>query len=76
MYKKILIFLVLVISLKAFSFQEEPVSIYLIGDSTMADYSDNYEEGKDYMKTRYPITGWGQVFKNLWFLTVCIKFRD
>jgi hypothetical protein len=62
MYKKILIFLVLVISLKAFSFQEEPVSIYLIGDSTMADYSDNYEEGKDYMKTRYPITGWGQVF--------------
>jgi lysophospholipase L1-like esterase len=29
----------------------------------MADYSDNYEEGKDYMKTRYPITGWGQVFQ-------------
>ena len=63
MTKKILILLVLGFSLMAFSFQEEPVSIYLIGDSTMADYSDNYEEGKDYMKTRYPITGWGQVFQ-------------
>lgn len=37
--------------------------IYLIGDSTMADYSNNYEKGKDYMKTRYPVTGWGQVFQ-------------
>lgn len=43
----------------------EPVTIYLIGDSTMADYSDNYDPGKDYMKTRYPITGWGQVFQAL-----------
>ncbi|MBP0904219.1 rhamnogalacturonan acetylesterase [Mariniflexile gromovii] len=38
-------------------------TIYLIGDSTMADYSNNYEEGKDYMKTRFPMTGWGQVFQ-------------
>lgn len=37
--------------------------IYLIGDSTMADYTRDYEPGKDYMKTRYPITGWGQVFQ-------------
>lgn len=37
--------------------------IYLIGDSTMADYTGDYEPGKDYMKTRYPITGWGQVFQ-------------
>ncbi|NJW52101.1 rhamnogalacturonan acetylesterase [Salinimicrobium oceani] len=43
--------------------QDEVVKIYLIGDSTMADYSDNYDPGKDYMKTRYPITGWGQVFQ-------------
>jgi lysophospholipase L1-like esterase len=63
MHKKILILLVLGLSLMAFSFQKESVNIYLIGDSTMADYSDNYEEGKDYMKTRYPITGWGQVFQ-------------
>ena len=38
-------------------------TIYLIGDSTMADYSGDYDPGKDYMKTRYPITGWGQVFQ-------------
>lgn len=45
--------------------ENDPISIYLIGDSTMADYSDNYEPGKDYMETRYPITGWGQVFQPL-----------
>jgi lysophospholipase L1-like esterase len=43
--------------------QEEPVTVYLIGDSTMADYSGDYDSGKDYMKTRYPLTGWGQVFQ-------------
>ncbi|WP_435133588.1 rhamnogalacturonan acetylesterase [Formosa sp. A9] len=37
--------------------------IYLIGDSTMADYSGDYDPGKDYMKTRYPVMGWGQVFQ-------------
>jgi lysophospholipase L1-like esterase len=37
--------------------------VYLIGDSTMADYSGDYDPGKDYMKTRYPMTGWGQVFQ-------------
>ncbi|MEP3387778.1 MAG: rhamnogalacturonan acetylesterase [Reichenbachiella sp.] len=42
--------------------KDPEVVIYLIGDSTVADYSDNYDEGKDYMKTRFPITGWGQVF--------------
>lgn len=49
-------------------FQNPPpktVTIYLIGDSTMADYADNYEPGKDYYKTRYPVTGWGQVFPEL-----------
>lgn len=43
--------------------EKAPVKIYLIGDSTMADYSNNYDPGKDYMKTRYPVTGWGQVFQ-------------
>ncbi|MCK7589082.1 rhamnogalacturonan acetylesterase [Subsaxibacter sp. CAU 1640] len=37
--------------------------VYLIGDSTMADYTGYYDLGKDYMKTRYPIAGWGQVFQ-------------
>lgn len=57
------VFVILSIGLLAFSFQKDPVTVYLIGDSTMADYSDNYDEGKDYMKTRYPVTGWGQVFQ-------------
>ena len=42
---------------------KKQVTIYLIGDSTMADYANNYEEGKDYMKVRYPVTGWGQEFQ-------------
>lgn len=43
--------------------QKKPVKVYLIGDSTVADYANNYDPGKDYMKTRYPIAGWGQVFQ-------------
>ncbi len=35
------------------------INIWLIGDSTMADYA-NY--GEDYLKERYPQTGWGQEF--------------
>ncbi|MDX8338926.1 rhamnogalacturonan acetylesterase [Draconibacterium sp. IB214405] len=38
------------------------IKIWLIGDSTVADYSNNYDDG-DYMKDRYPVTGWGQVFQ-------------
>ena len=51
-------------SFTCFAQENDPISIYLIGDSTMADYSDNYEPGKDYMETRFPITGWGQVFQS------------
>lgn len=47
----------------AFSGKKAVTTVYLIGDSTMADYANNYEPGKDYMKTRYPVTGWGQVFQ-------------
>lgn len=43
--------------------QEKTVTLYLIGDSTMADYTGDYDPGKDYMKVRYPMTGWGQVFQ-------------
>lgn len=51
------------IVLLSFKSQKTLQTIYLVGDSTMADYSDNYDPGKDYMKTRYPMTGWGQVFQ-------------
>ena len=47
-----------------FSFfrQPEVVTIYLIGDSTVADYT--LED--DYAGKRYPIAGWGQEFPSLW----------
>lgn len=43
----------------SFLFKREEVVIYLIGDSTVADYS--LEE--DYMDKRYPVVGWGQIFQ-------------
>ena len=42
--------------------KKKPVTVYLIGDSTVADYTGDYDE-KDYMRERYPIAGWGQVFQ-------------
>jgi len=45
--------------LMSFITKPRPVKIYLIGDSTVADYT--LEEG--YMQKRYPLTGWGQVFQ-------------
>lgn len=44
-----------------FSFvpSKKPVSIYLIGDSTVADYTLE----SDYMQKRFPLNGWGQVFQ-------------
>ena len=48
---------------KAKKEEQAVTTIYLIGDSTMADYTGDYDPGKDYMKTRYPVTGWGQVFQ-------------
>jgi lysophospholipase L1-like esterase len=41
--------------------KKRPVTVYLIGDSTVADYTDY--DGEDYMEQRYPIAGWGQVFQ-------------
>lgn len=36
------------------------IRILMAGDSTMADYT--LLKDKDYMRHRYPLTGWGQVF--------------
>lgn len=51
------------ILLMSFIMKPKPVKVYLIGDSTVADYT--LDEG--YMQKKYPITGWGQVFQQ--FLT-------
>lgn len=44
--------------------QQGKTTLYLIGDSTVADYTGDYDPGKDYMKDRYPMTGWGQYFQD------------
>lgn len=44
--------------------QQGVQTLYLIGDSTVADYTGDYDPGKDYMKDRYPMTGWGQYFQD------------
>lgn len=55
--------------------ENKPVTVYLIGDSTVADYSGDYDKGKDYYKTRYPVTGWGQVFQELFVQSDLVNFR-
>ena len=45
--------------LMSFIVKPKPVKVYLIGDSTVADYT--LDEG--YLQKKYPITGWGQVFQ-------------
>lgn len=54
-----LILLSISILLMSFMLKPKPVKVYLIGDSTVADYTLE----KDYMQKKYPITGWGQVFQ-------------
>lgn len=51
-------FIVLMLSM-SFIIKPKPVKVYLIGDSTVADYT--LEDG--YKEKRYPLTGWGQVFQ-------------
>lgn len=60
---RIVVLLLLFIGILAFqSGSPKITTVYLIGDSTMADYP-SYDE--DYMGKRYPMTGWGQVFQPL-----------
>ncbi|GAB3657970.1 rhamnogalacturonan acetylesterase [Echinicola sediminis] len=63
MKTRLLSLILLLTLLLAFQPKEKIAKVYLIGDSTVADYSNDYELGKDYMKTRYPVMGWGQVFQ-------------
>jgi len=56
--------------------QKKPMVIYLIGDSTVANYADHYDEGKDYYETRFPVTGWGQVFQELFVGSDLIEFKN
>lgn len=68
--------LFILLALPQFAFKSDDiVRVYLIGDSTMANYADHYDEDKDYMKTRYPVTGWGQVFQQFMASDSLVKVR-
>lgn len=54
-----LVAFVTILVLSAFSLKSKVTTIYLIGDSTVADYS--LEE--NYQTKRFPLVGWGQVFQ-------------
>ncbi|WP_029276866.1 rhamnogalacturonan acetylesterase [Pedobacter borealis] len=56
---KYLIAALCTVLLMSFIVKPKPVKFYLIGDSTVADYT--LDEG--YLQKKYPITGWGQVFQ-------------
>jgi lysophospholipase L1-like esterase len=58
-YKIALVAFVSILVLSAFSPKSKVTTIYLIGDSTVADYS--LEE--NYQAKRFPLVGWGQVFQ-------------
>ncbi|SDL33105.1 Lysophospholipase L1 [Catalinimonas alkaloidigena] len=54
--------LLLLLGLMSFTvLKKQPTQVFLVGDSTMADYT-TYDE--DYQKKRYPLMGWGQVFQH------------
>lgn len=58
-YKIVAIAFIFLLVLTAFGLKSKVTTIYLIGDSTVADYS--LED--DYQSKRYPLVGWGQVFQ-------------
>ncbi|MFD2538108.1 SGNH/GDSL hydrolase family protein [Sphingobacterium chuzhouense] len=69
MNKYIVIAVVFLLSVVLISFSyQKKTKIYLIGDSTVADYS--LED--DYDSKRYPLVGWGQVFQTF-FVTDSLK---
>lgn len=58
-YKITAIAFLALLVLSAFSFKSKVTTIYLIGDSTVADYSLE----KEYESKKFPQVGWGQVFQ-------------
>ncbi|MEP7094738.1 MAG: hypothetical protein ABI793_11830 [Flavobacterium sp.] len=58
-YRILVTALLSIVILSAFSYKVKVTTIYLIGDSTVADYSLE----KDYQSKRFPLVGWGQVFQ-------------
>jgi lysophospholipase L1-like esterase len=56
----------------AFKTVKEPVHIFLIGDSTVADYTSD----SDYLNKRFPLNGWGQVFQSFFVKDSLVKVKN
>ena len=75
---KIIVFIILalvlpgILTIQASAKKRKSIKAFLIGDSTVADYSleDNYKEN------RFPITGWGQVFQSFLNADSLFKVRN
>jgi lysophospholipase L1-like esterase len=71
-YKTALVAFVSIFILSAFSLKSKVTTIYLIGDSTVADYS--LEE--NYQTKRFPLVGWGQMFQPFFQKDSLQKFKN
>ena len=58
--RNIFILMTAMVLMSFLPFKKKVVKVYLIGDSTVADYTLE----KDYQTKRYPVAGWGQVFQH------------
>ena len=59
-------------TLFAFSLPKRSINIYLIGDSTVADYT--LDSG--YMEKKFPLNGWGQVFQPFFRKDSLVKVKN
>ena len=57
---RLLLFLGCTVLMSFIYLKKRPATIYLVGDSTVADYTLE----QDYKDKRYPLAGWGQVFQS------------
>ncbi len=66
------IFLLAILSFFAFKPAKNPVHIFLIGDSTVADYTMD----SGYMEKKFPLNGWGQVFQSFFKKDSLVKVKN
>jgi lysophospholipase L1-like esterase len=62
----------LILTTFAFVPAKKPQCIYLVGDSTMADYT--LDSG--YMEKKFPLNGWGQVFQSFFRKDSLVKVKN
>jgi lysophospholipase L1-like esterase len=66
------VLLLAILTILSFRPVKNPVCIYLVGDSTMADYT--LDSG--YMEKKFPLYGWGQVFQQYFKKDSLVKVKN